>query len=731
MNKRRERDLMKIKYSIIIPTLSILLITAIVVPLVVFLPDKDSNGYVSSYGVYDNSAASQYVGENISTYFGTYSPQDLDYNPSIIPSKIESDLSNVDFQGLSIDSSLYETLANYGFAIVDEGYTSIYKIYEWFKADPYFITTDLCLHTFHWLYDDSLKLLELMYLYELYKDLITNLRADQISLNSTITEPIVQEALKKNIAYLTVVLYLLDNTTSIPSEVESMVNTELANIVAETQASSAILEYQENFAQYKVRGHYTGNETLESYFQALMYSGRMGYLISESAVEQTLMTLLLCSSFDNSSLQDLWFQIYEPTTFYVGQTLDLTPFEMYNIWVSFGSPQSDQLANNTLVEETISFARNYAIERENILNVESIFPSPERPITFKIMGQRLTPDYYTFQNLLHPIVDSRNFPQTLDFFSVLGSIRAEGLLQSENDTYPYYGEQILNLRDEFGSLDSEVWVQNLYWMWIYTLFPLLQTPSEGYPGFMLNHAWINKELMTTLGSFAELKHDSLLYGYSGYVSPAVFPDYGYVEPYPEIYGRLVSMLEMLKDGLDARGLISARLKDRIERCLEVFEYLTDISIKILNNEELTSDDLQDILYTGKRLYEIVVDMIPGSSYVDSSLTPMAVIADISTDDLVTGHTKEIAVGNPLVIYVIVQDYDGNLYLTKGGTYSYYEFTVPKNEIMNDEEWRMLLESDPPEMPDWILDIETVLIESSNILLTVIIRSKEKLLRFYS
>ncbi|MCE7741313.1 MAG: DUF3160 domain-containing protein [Candidatus Heimdallarchaeota archaeon] len=716
---------MKIKYSIIIPALSILLITAIVVPLVVFLPNQDPNGYVSSYGVYADSAANQHISENISTYFGTFSPQDLDYNPSIIPSKIEPDLSNVDFQGLTIDPSLYETLSNYGFVIVDEGYTSIYKIYEWFKADPYFITTDLCLHTFHWLYDDSLKLLELMHLYDLYKELITNLRADQISLNSTITEPVVQEALKKNVAYLTVVLYLLDNTTSIPIEVESMVNTELTNIMAEIQASSAILGYLENFAQYKVRGHYTGNETLESYFQALMYSGRMGYLISESAAEHTLMTLLLCSSFDNSSLQDLWFQIYEPTTFYVGQTLDLTPFEMYNIWVGFGAPQNDQLANDTLIEEIISYAINYAIERENILNVEGFFPSVERPITFKIMGQRLTPDYYTFQNLLHPIVDSRNFPQSLDFFSVLGSVRAEELLQSENNTYPNYGEQIINLREEFGSLDSEVWVQNLYWMWIYTLFPLLQTPSEGYPGFMLNQAWIDKEIMTTLGSFTELKHDSLLYGYSGYVSPAVFPDYGYVEPYPEIYGRLVSMLEMLMGGLDARGLLSAGLKDRIERCLDVFEYLTDISIKILNNEELTSDNLRDILYTGKRLYELVVDITPGSSYVDSSLTPMAVIADISTDDLVTGHTKEIAVGNPLVIYVIVQDHDGNLYLTKGGTYSYYEFTVPKNEIMNDEEWRMLLESDPPEMPDWIMDIATVMIKPSSMVLLIHLRTRDE------
>ena len=715
---------MKIKYSIVLPIASVLLIATIVIPLVILLPNQN-NHYYSNYGVYDNSAASNSINENIITYFGTYSPEDLEYTPSIIPSKIEPDLSNVNFQGLHIDSSYYDTLAKYGFVIVDEGYTSIYKIYEWFEADPYFITSDLCLHTFHWLYDESLQLLEFQYLYDVYKELIINLQADQISLNSTITDPIVQDAIEKNIAYLTVVLYLLDNTTVIPYGVENLVNTELAYIESEIATYSAILGTYENYAQYKVRGHYTGNETLESYFQALMYSGRMGFLISDSAIEHAIMTLLLCSSFENPSLQNLWYQIYEPTSFYVGHALDLNPVEMYNIWVSFNSPQNNQLANISLIEEIVDYTRDYALSRDNILNVQSVYPSVDKPISFKIMGQRLTPDFYTFQSLLDPIVFMRNFPQTLDFFSVLGSIRAEALLQSENETYSDYGDKVVELRNEFGNLDPEVWVQNLYWMWIYTLFPLLQAPTEGYPGFMLNQAWVDKELLTTLGSFTELKHDSILYSFSGYVSPAVDPDYGYVEPYPELYGRLVSMLEMLKDGLISRSMISSRLQIRIERCIDVFNYLIDISLKILNNEKLTTEDRLNILYTGKRLYEIVVDMNPGSSYVVSELTPMAVIADISTDDLITGHTKEIAVGHPLVIYAIVQDAEGNLYLTKGGTYSYYEFTVPKNEIMNDGEWKILLNTNPPDMPDWILGLEVVLIEPKTMLLSVNMLKKTK------
>ena len=79
----------------------------------------------------------------------------------------------------------------------------------------------------------------------------------------------------------------------------------------------------------------------------------------------------------------------------------------------------------------------------------------------------------------------------------------------------------------------------------------------------------------------------------------------------------------------------------------------------------------------------------------------------------------------MVIYVIVQDNNGNLYLTKGGTYSYYEFTVPKNDIMNDEEWRILLKTSPPNMPNWIENIATILMSPNTLILFVNSGTKDK------
>lgn len=60
-------------------------------------------------------------------------------------------------------------------------------------------------------------------------------------------------------------------------------------------------------------------------------------------------------------------------------------------------------------------------------------------------------------------------------------------------------------------MGQETWTQNLYWSWLYTLKTLTQEKPAGYPSFMRNSAWARKELNTYLDSWAELKHDTILY----------------------------------------------------------------------------------------------------------------------------------------------------------------------------------------------------------------------------
>ncbi|MHA2367121.1 MAG: DUF3160 domain-containing protein, partial [Candidatus Hodarchaeales archaeon] len=458
----------------------------------------------------EGTASTYKIGNELKTSFGSYIPQDLNYEPKITPVKILSNLKNVDLQGFLLSPSVVSELEKFGFALVDEGYKDIYDLYKASDDTPKFITTDLSLHAFHVLYDISLRLLEGTHFYYDFETMLKTLRSEQIILKDSVTEAVVQDALVKNIAYLSVMLYLLNSTTNpIPSEVTHLVNPELSNIEIEEIAFSSIFEYQEDYTQYKVRGHYTRNDLLENYFKAMMYAGRIGFLLQgpngevDIGINQTRMAILLLSSFNASigseTVWDFWDRVYEPTSFYVGASDDLTAIEYYLISQKFNIQELNELENESLILQIINEAKNYRKPKINSMIIRDVLDFENVTQGFRLMGQRFIPDSYIFQQLVHNKVNNRLFPMGLDVFSVFGSPRASYHLKTENDTYKDYYAQILKLREEFGNLTEYDWTQNLYWLWLYSLFPLLQTPEEGYPGFMLSEAWMDKMLMTAMG----------------------------------------------------------------------------------------------------------------------------------------------------------------------------------------------------------------------------------------
>jgi hypothetical protein len=78
---------------------------------------------------------------------------------------------------------------------------------------------------------------------------------------------------------------------------------------------------------------------------------------------------------------------------------------------------------------------------------------------------------------------------------------------------------------------------------------------------------------------------------------------------------------------------------------------------------------------------------------------MAVIADVHTDPN-SGTVLEEGVGRPMVIYVAIQ-VEGQIILTRGGIFSYYEFTWPMDDRLTDEAWQdILTQGEAPPLPSW-------------------------------
>ena len=140
--------------------------------------------------------------------------------------------------------------------------------------------------------------------------------------------------------------------------------------------------------------------------------------------------------------------------------------------------------------------------------------------------------------------------------TLLGSTRARELLNAEGDTqYEFYDRQIEDLSANFSSLNVTEWNRNLYWGWLYTMKPLLNKFDTKYPSFMQSNAWADKELQTTLASWTELRHDTILYAKQSYtpkntyIPPEEKPVVGYVEPVPEFYTRILALTKMTRTGL--------------------------------------------------------------------------------------------------------------------------------------------------------------------------------------
>lgn len=344
---------------------------------------------------------------------------------------------------------------------------------------------------------------------------------------------------------------------------------------------------------------------------------------------------------------------------------------------------------------------------------ENIQPDREKEIKgFRFMGQRFTIDASIFQRLVYREVKEnslgqrRMLPRGLDIPAAMGSKEAYSILQSMGETgYPGYSENMAKMQNYFKTLGKETWTQNLYWGWMHSLLPLTGEKPEGYPSFMRNPAWERKELNTFLGSWTELKHDTVLYAKQVYAEcggGGAVDDRGYVEPNPVLYARLAALTGMTREGLKTRGLLDPRDEENLNRMEEMALYLKSISEKELNNSPLSDEDYQFIRSYGGSLEHFWLEAlrdegIDHRSAIDDR--PAALVTDVATD-IAGGRVLEEATGKIYEIYAVVP-VDGKLRIAKGGVYSYYEFTSPLSGRLTDTKWRDMLDNgEIPDLPEW-------------------------------
>lgn len=630
-----------------------------------------------------------------------------------------------------------------GFAVSDKySYAEFFQIYEAnrYSYVPNFITTDSATHTFHLMFDYVLKDLEQSKLYDTLIQLSNGMFDASYSQYKELKGTSFETAALRNTAFFSVGSKLLNNGFAVPPEVSDIVSQELILIDAHVGIGespvinfgsdiNSLDAYRTDYTQYITRSHYNQTEQLQAYFKAMMWYGQITF---RSTIDDEVKSALLqTSALMDTRLSALWANIFEPTSFFVGECDDIT---YYQYAEALKNLYGGTLISTTNIADESTFAKALEIIQKMSppqINSIPIFDTQDKDTAitgYRFMGQRFTLDAYIFQNLIDRAVSDRMLPNSLDIPSAFGSEVALELLKDETTAYPEYSSQMTKLQSKISEIPHDMWTSNLYWSWMYMLLPYTDaTDGAGYPMFMRNSAWTKKELNAFQGSWTELKHDTLLYAKAamsemgdGGEPPERPDDRGYVEPNPVVFGRLASLVKQTKTGLEKRNLLTPEANEALGVLYDLSVRLTEVAEKELANISLSDDDYDFIRTYGGELehiwdtakhYELsqTVNEWSGEIMGDdmaSAVTgeylsqhPCGVVADVATDPR-NGLALEEATGYAKTIFVVFPR-DGKLVLGSGTVFSQYEFTVPMNERLTDEQWHERMKANNlPDLAQW-------------------------------
>ncbi|MBE0684561.1 MAG: DUF3160 domain-containing protein [Anaerolineaceae bacterium] len=653
-----------------------------------------------------------------------------DVNPySKLPVVLSSIQNREVISGLTVDQQVF--LAQNGFIVIDSQEKQFKDVrYSVAKeqGQPYFLTTDAVYHALHVSFNDLLEALEKEALRPIMIKLLETvyLKVDGYYQSSQGNSLEADALLARN--YLAVALKLFSPEYPLPNEVVAMIAEQLDQITAEAgkEESALIPGLIDDYTAYRPVGHYTSSPELQHYFRGMTWLGRVAFNLRDLGNQSSpskaplLITLALRESKQEGvPAYKVWLSIHEVLDFIVGPSDDPGPLELNALMESiYGSDiYLELLQDEEKWQEFLS-----RVEELPAPQINSTFQDTTMEMEYerdwRFMGQRFTLDGFIFQQLITDKVERRAFPKGLDLVAAYGSIEAEKSLAISGETrYPNYLEQLDKMQNFVNKLPEEFWTERFYSTWQFAFLSQIEPKGTAFPAFMQSPAWIYKDINSMLSSWAELKHDTILYakmpeGLGGGGPPVSGPAPAYVEPNPNVFYRMAFASRTLYDGLSAtifdwqnRNWVQSEftgqpgLQEYLNHLMQLgekMENLGAIAERELRGESLYEDDYYRI--TACLEYKECVDPL---GYMGESMKPdpIPIIAAVSGFE---NEIMEVGVGLLNRIYVAVP-INGETYIAQGGALSYYEFIQPREERLTDEAWREMLQQDPPRSPAWTVN----------------------------
>jgi hypothetical protein len=426
----------------------------------------------------------------------------------------------------------------------------------------------------------------------------------------------------------------------------------------------------------------------------------------------------------DEELSKMWSDMSAVIDFFVGEVDDLTVYQYTDLIKKIygdNNISDKDFADDKLLDKFINQAKA-ELPLPKILSEVIEMPDYDaktkkellaETLQFRFMGQRFTPDAYIINQLTQG--DEAPDPETGQKLPTMPTaLMSMAVINPDSQIVKKYLDEwtnnpvrikeqkresdkiitkVLNkLKQEFSEYAPAVWTQNIYWSWLNCYKTLLAGYGEGYPYFMQQESWIKKSLGTALGSFTELKHDTLLYSKQSYAerggggeNPATIPPVvkGYVEPDISFWNKIIALAETTQKGLKERNVLPQDFGIKYDAFIQSAKFFKQIAEQELQNKTISEDDFEKLRRINSDL-GIITAPISSQELTDKEKRA-GIIADIHTD-AVNSQILYEATGKPFIAYVAVKDINGAR-LTRGVVFNHYEFADKLDERLSDEDWQ--------------------------------------------
>lgn len=634
---------------------------------------------------------------------------------------------------------------------------------------PVLITTDSIAHALHRSYDDTLKSLEV----RLFSDMLGHLLAtthDVLEKESKgISDKNVLESVRDIDLYLTVARSLLAGmgapageelprgVASPPTAIASRFGQDKQVHGLLERVKSLEMETADNptsiyggrrpidWSQFKPRGHYTEAASLKYYFRMMMWLGRAdtgwnllpaaeGSGLFIDAARERRNAAMLSYVIEKSGQSPRLQGMSKVIDFLVGQGDSLSVETLQKVVEQVQVKRLADFGNTDVAQRLEDAVKKHGLGQQRIRSqaLASDADNPNKtppPALFQVFGQRFLIDSFVLSQVVYDSIvfdgrkQQRYMPQAIDVFAALGNDEAVQLLGPDLRKWNY-GSNLMAARAVVESYSPKNWNESAYNTWLDALRSLDDAfpAASKAPQAMRTRAWQHKELETQLASWAELRHDTILYAKQSYsaVTACEYPA-GYVEPYPIFFERLGNLgneMAKLLGSVDVTSADAAKSQQNVELRQSMVTFWTTFGstmkqLQVMAQKELAA---QPFSADEKAFIKKTIDIRGGGSgpprydgwypklfFGGDPAKWKPTVADVHTDPT-NGDVLHVGVGD-VTFLVAAIDNENDKMVYVGPMSSYYEFRQPVADRMADEEWQGKVGNfDFPPRPGWAASI---------------------------